>query len=209
MLRLARRWPWTDVITDAFVRLQIRAGHTDDARQRLLDLYEAVGTGSPATFEGITVPANLTRTDEDRRQVHAWLWRVLLADGTRALITTGRWPEALAHIEQHRGIGTRMLDGRQVAVVAALAEGDTECAPERLPARHWASRGSRSSRATSCRDVGQPVDGHIAELINAYLEHEARPGLTVFDTRLGLTVLDSVGTREHPEALGIVEDIVR
>lgn len=49
-------------------RLQIRAGQTDDGRQRLLDLYESVGTGSPAVFENITVPAHLAASPEDRRK---------------------------------------------------------------------------------------------------------------------------------------------
>ena len=87
-------------------RLQIRAGHADDGRQRLLDLYKAVEHGHSSRFEGVTVPADLTTTDEDRQEVRAWLWRVLLADGTRTLTTEGRWPEALAHIEAHHGIGT-------------------------------------------------------------------------------------------------------
>jgi hypothetical protein len=91
-----------------------------------------VGNSSSITFEGITDPADLTHTDEDRREVHAWLSLVLRADGTRTLTSTIRRPEALAPIEQHRGVGTRRLDGRQVAVVTALDEGDTDHAAELL-----------------------------------------------------------------------------
>ncbi|MYS23589.1 hypothetical protein GTW78_26420 [Streptomyces sp. SID4948] len=193
-------------------RLQIRAGHPDDARRRLLDLYEAVATGSPATFEGVTVPADLTRTDEDRHEVHAWLWRVLLADGARTLTTTGRWTEALAHIEQHHGIGTRMLDGRQVAIVAALTEGDTDRAAELLattaPGEPWEQLVTACLRVLCSRDADQPVDRQVADLVNAYLSHEARPGLTVFDIRLGLTVLDSVGAQAPLDARHLVENIV-
>ncbi len=65
-------------------RLQIRAGRTDEGRQRLIDLYEAVETGTAARFEGIEVPTDLPATDKDRHEIGAWLWRVLLADGTRA-----------------------------------------------------------------------------------------------------------------------------
>ncbi|MFJ5608113.1 hypothetical protein ACIQCJ_01755 [Streptomyces sp. NPDC093221] len=194
-------------------RLQIRAGHPYDARQRLLALYEAVGTATPATFDGITVPANLTPTDEDRRDVHAWLWRVLLADGTRTLTTTGRWPEALAHIEQHRGIGTRMLDGRQVAVVAALVEGNTNRATELLtntsPGEPWEQIVTACLMVLCRNDNGQPVEEHITDLVNAYLTHEAEPGLTVFDIRLGLTVLDTMSTADHPEARRLTASLVR
>jgi len=71
-------------------RLQIRAGHGDDGRQRLLDLYEAVGAGAAARFEGVAVPADLTATDEDRRGVRVAVG-VCPRDGTRTL-TRGRWP---------------------------------------------------------------------------------------------------------------------
>jgi len=192
-------------------RLQIRAGHPDDARRRLLDLYQAVGTSSPATFEGITVPANLTRTNKDHHEVHAWLWRVLLADGTRTLTSTGRWQEALAHIEQHHGIGTRMLDGRQVAVVAALTESDTDRAEELLtttaPGEPWEQIVTACLTVFCCREAGQAVDSQVANLVLAYLKHEAKPGLTVFDIRLGLTALDTLASDKHPAARRLVEDI--
>ncbi|MFH8556422.1 hypothetical protein ACH4FE_22845 [Streptomyces celluloflavus] len=194
-------------------RLQIRAGHNDDGRQRLLDLYEAVGAGRAAVFEGITVPANLTATGEDRREVHAWLWRVVLADGTRSLTTTGRWPEALAHIEQHRGVGTRMLDGRQVAVLAALTEGDTDQAAELLlstaPGEPWEQAITACLTVLCRRYAGRPVDGQLTELVHIYLDREAAPGLTVFDIRLGLTVLDAIPSADHPAVRRLVDDLIR
>ncbi|UNO42155.1 hypothetical protein [Streptomyces sp. MST-110588] len=191
-------------------RLQIRAGHNDDGRQRLLDLYEAVGTGHTAVFEGITVPADLTCTDEDRREVHAWLWRVVLADGTRSLTAQGRWREALSHIERHRGVGTRMLDGRQVAVVAALTEGHTERAVELLtgtaPGDAWEQAVTACLTALCRRDTGQNLGDDADELVSTYFNQEAQPGRTVFDIRLGLTVLDAVGAR-HPAAHQLVENL--
>ncbi|MBT2369318.1 hypothetical protein J7E88_29445 [Streptomyces sp. ISL-10] len=89
-----------------------------------MTLFDAVTTRSPAQVEDIAIPAILVADADDRQVVRTWLWSVLLADGTRALTTAGRWTEALAHVEAHRGIGQRMLDGRQVAVLAALATGD-------------------------------------------------------------------------------------
>ncbi len=194
-------------------RLQIRAGNTDDGRRRLLDLYEAVGTGDSVAFEGITVPADLTRTDEDRQEVRAWLWRVLLADGTRTLTATGRWREALAHIEEHRGVGTRMLDGRQVAVVAALTVGDTERAAELLtgtaPGDPWEQAVTDCLTVLCRRDAGRDVNACLAGLVNTYVSHEAIPGLTVFDIRLGLTVLDAVESPDQPAARLLVDDLAR
>ncbi|MFF7982868.1 hypothetical protein ACFZDK_27740 [Streptomyces sp. NPDC007901] len=191
-------------------RLQIRAGRTDEGRQRLLDLYEAVGSATAVSFEGITVPADLTDTEDDRQEVRAWLWRVVLADGTRSLTTTGRWFEALAHIERHKGVGTRMLDGRQVAVIAALTSGQIGRADELLaataPRERWEQAVSACLKTLCRRETGQPVDD---SLTNMYLNHEAKAGMTVFDIRLGLTVLDAVGSAEHPAARLHIDELVR
>lgn len=194
-------------------RLQIRAGRTDDARQQLLDLYEAVGSGAAAVFEGIAVPAGLTATQQDRQEVRAWLWRVLLADGTRTLTTTGRWGEALAHIEAHRGVGKRMLDGRQVAVLAALTAGDTQRADDLL--RDTAAGDPWEQLVTAClvvlcrREAGQRLGDHLTELVETYLDREAEAGFTVFDIRLGLTVLDAVGSAEHPASARLAHHLMR
>ncbi|GAQ66913.1 hypothetical protein MTQ01_12250 [Streptomyces sp. XM4193] len=194
-------------------RLQIRAGRADEGRQRLLNLYGAVEAGADARFEGIAVPAYLTATDEDRHEVRAWLWRVLLADGTRTLTTEGRWAEALTHIEAHRGVGKRMLDGRQVAVLAALVEGDTARAAvllaDTMPGDPWEQAVTACLTVLCRRDAGQTVDGHLADLAAAYLERRSEPGMTVFDARLGLTVLDAIGSADSPAAHRIVEDLHR
>lgn len=159
------------------------------------------------------MPADLTSTDEDRQKVRAWLWRVLLADGTRTLTTTGRWRDALAHIEEHRGVGTRMLDGRQVAVVAALTVGDAKWAAELLSGTAtgdpWEQAVADCLTALCRRDAGQDVNACLAGLVDTYLSHDAKPGLTVFDIRLGLTVLDAVGSADQPGASLLVDDLVR
>ncbi|MGQ4389846.1 hypothetical protein [Streptomyces sp. SAS_270] len=194
-------------------RLQIRAGHADEGRERLLSLYKAVETGTAARFEGVNVPGDLTATGEDRQEVRAWLWRVLLADGTRTLTTEGRWAEALAHIEAHHGIGKRMLDGRQVAVLAALVAGDTAWAAlllaDTVPGDAWEQVVTACLTVLCRRDAGHPIDGHLADLVTAYSGRKIYPGTTVFDTRLGLTVLDAIGSAEALAAHRIVEDLHR
>lgn len=194
-------------------RLQIRAGHGDDGRARLLALYEAVGTGKPLAFEGSEVPGDLTRTDKDRQEVCAWLWRVVLADGTRTLTTTGRWREALAHIEQHRGIGTRMLDGRQVAVVAALTDGDTGRAQQLLNTTAlgdpWEQAVTDALVVLCLNDAGRETPTLLSNLVGYCRARGASPGMTVFDTRLGLTVLDIAVSTDHPAARDLVDDLAR
>jgi len=194
-------------------RLQIRAGNGDDGRARLLALYEAVGAGEPVAFEGIQVPGDLTRTTEERQEVRAWLWRVVLADGTRTLTGTGRWREALAHIEQHRGVGHRMLDGRQVAVVAALTEGDTSGAQRLLnataPGDPWEQAVTDALAVLCLNDANRMTPTMLGNLADDYRDRDAPAGMTVFDTRLGLTLLDIAVSTGHPAARPLMDDMAR
>ncbi|GAA2459479.1 hypothetical protein [Streptomyces macrosporus] len=45
--------------------------------------------------------------------------------------------------------------------------------------------------------------------MNAYLDHRPEPGRTVFDVRLGLTLLDTVGSTEHPVARRLADALHR
>ncbi|MFJ4868519.1 hypothetical protein [Streptomyces sp. NPDC088757] len=193
-------------------RLQIRAGHADDGRRRLTDLYEAVGTGSAIRFEDITVPAGLTATSEDREEVRAWLWRVLLADGTRALTTLGRWDAALAHLTKYRGIGQRMLDGRQVAVIAALTAHDSQRAQSLLtttaPGDPWEQTVTDCLTVLCHNAAGLPPDDRRSFLVKTYISQKPEPGMLLFSIRLGLAVLDSVGD-SSPLACALVHELHR
>jgi hypothetical protein len=193
-------------------RLQIRAGNTDDGRHRLLTLYSAISDGTGAQFEGIRIPADLTTSDTDRHEVRAWLWRVILADGTRTLTTAGRWDDALAHIEKHNGIGQRMLDGRQVAVLAALGRDPADAADivaQTAPGEPW-ENAVTSCLAVVCRRlVHHPVGDLLSELVDTYVQRQPDPGTTVFDTRLGLTILDLLDKPDGPAARRIAEELHR
>ncbi|MFD7897414.1 hypothetical protein [Streptomyces sp. NPDC059743] len=194
-------------------RLQIRAGHADDGRRHLLALYNSVSTGTSTYVEDIHVPADLTAAPEDRHEIRAWLWRVLLADGTRALTTTGRWAEALVHVKEHRGVGQRMLDGRQVAVLAALTAGDAPAAEDLLartePGEPWEDAVTNCLTALTHRAAGRPLHHHLHDLVATYLNRADDPDMTVFNTRLGLTVLDTIASPEHPATRSVVADLHR
>jgi hypothetical protein len=109
-------------------RLRTRAGAPDEARTGLAHLAAAIRNRAEAAVHEVTIPVGLITDEAGHREVLAWLWRVTLADGTRTLTTQGRWQEALDHVRTHRGIGHRMLDGRQVAVVAHLMVNDPHTA---------------------------------------------------------------------------------
>ncbi|MFC8716566.1 hypothetical protein [Kitasatospora sp. NPDC057198] len=172
-------------------RLHLRVGRHQHGHQLLLDLYRAVTTATETTLDGITVPAALTETDEQRAEVRAWLWRVVIADGTRALTAAGRWQDALRHIEEHRGIGRRILDGRQTAVLAAATTGDHPTALALLrdtePGAPWENAVTAALTAL-CRPADRHAAEHAADLWTAL---EPGDGLAVFTTRLALTVLDA------------------
>lgn len=106
-------------------RQLVREGHGDDAYAMLASLYAAARSGTSATIGGRVIDLDaLAGNPEDRKTVGTLLWTALLADGTRALARAGRWREAADRVAEHHGIGSRLLDGRQAAIIARLKERD-------------------------------------------------------------------------------------
>ncbi|MET9812331.1 hypothetical protein [Streptomyces sp. NPDC006355] len=194
-------------------RLQIRTGKHDDGRKRLVSLFDALSTMSPVQVDGIAIPAHLTTNAEDHREVRSWLWRVVLADGARALTAAGRWTEALAHVKEHRGVGRRMLDGRQVAVLAALTKGNTRGADDLLASTEsgepWEDAVTDCLTVLCRRTAGLPWRGPLQDLVASYLERPDEDGMTVFNTRLGLAVLDVLPSPEDSVARVVVSELYR
>ncbi|MFF4344917.1 hypothetical protein ACFY00_33985 [Kitasatospora sp. NPDC001540] len=134
-------------------------------------------------IDGITVPARLTATDQQRAELRQWLWRVVIADGTRAFTVLDRWRDALRHIEQHRGIDRRTFDGRQTALLAAATTGGHPTAlallQETEPGDPWEETVTAALTAL-CRPGEQQAAAHAADLWTA-LEPAARLALAVLD----------------------------
>ncbi|WP_214417254.1 hypothetical protein [Sphaerisporangium fuscum] len=86
-----------------------------------------------------------------------WMWRVIVAEGARAMTAAGRRQDTLAHLERHNGVGQRMLDGRQVAVLARTTAGDYDGAQQLIastaPGDAW------ESAVTTLRCAGRPATG--------------------------------------------------
>ncbi|WP_086824816.1 hypothetical protein [Streptomyces sp. NRRL B-24572] len=178
-------------------RLRIRASDGEAAYELLSDLFQAVSSRAPeATIDGRNLSlVDLTSSKDDLKKVVQWLWTVLLADGTRALISAGRWKEALRQVEKHNGIGGRLLDGRQVAVLSRLVDGEPEAALALLNTSRFTD--SWEEDVASCLTVAclmavgsGTVDSAVSHMIRRYLDGRIEPGLAVFRTRWGLTVLD-------------------
>jgi hypothetical protein len=188
-------------------RLHIRDGEGERAYRLLESLYTAVSTRTAADIDGIALPADLTDSAEAHQDLRRWLWALLLATGARALAVAGRWDEARSRLADHKGIGNRMLDGRQVAVIARLIADDTAGA---LMLLHGTLPGSPTENAvTACLTLLCP--GHSeapAALLAPFRELDLdAPGMTVFHTRLGLSFIDAIGPTA-PAARVIATELV-
>ncbi|WP_182903759.1 hypothetical protein [Microbispora sp. H10830] len=195
------------------VRLRIRADDGANAFKMLNSLYEAVATSTDTVIDGLTVPVSeLTATADDRQELLRWLWTVHLADGTRALTAAGRWQDALDHLRHHNGVGQRMLDGRQVAVIAHTMAGELTTARKVLkatqPGEPWEDAVT-ACLAALCRPGGAEGEA-LSVMLDRYqmLDHTA-PSMVVFRTRLGLSVIDAVGGVECPEGRAVADALIR
>jgi hypothetical protein len=105
-----------------------------------------------------------------------------------------------------------MLDGRQVAVLAALGRDPADAADivaQTAPGEPC-ENAVTSCLAVMChRPVHHPVGDLLSELVDTYVQRQPDPGTTVFDTRLGLTILDLLDKPDGPAARRIAEELHR
>ncbi|MGH3856754.1 MAG: hypothetical protein ACRDR6_25370 [Pseudonocardiaceae bacterium] len=194
-------------------RLHIRDGNGERAFTLLDALYTAVTSRADTTIDGIALPAaTLTACPDAHQEVRRWLWAVLLATGARALASAGRWDDACTQLHRHKGIGRRIFDGRQVAVLARATAGDTDGAlallADTLPGEPWENAVTACLTALCHQHTDQPTDRSIATLLGRYRQLDTSPGLAVFHTRLGLSVIDATGGIEHRAARRIATDLL-
>ncbi|WP_327586958.1 hypothetical protein OHA25_08095 [Nonomuraea sp. NBC_00507] len=194
-------------------RLAIRDGDSDSAFQLLTDLFDATASRRDTVIDGMTIPAaNLTATADDHARVCEWLWSVLLADGTRALTSAGRWKDAHEHLRRRRGIGMRLLDGRQVAILSHCATGDASSAlallQESTLTEAWEKAVAACLTLLCLQQDGHATDTPTDAMYERYLALEPAPGLLAFRVRLGLTILDLAGAEQGATA-GVAARLVK
>ncbi|RAO00775.1 hypothetical protein [Micromonospora noduli] len=176
-------------------RLRIRDGDGDGAHRLLTDLHTAIVSGKRAVVDDLEIhPQQLTADPGELQQIINWLGGVLLADGTRALTLSGRWADALAHVQHYDGIGPTLIDGRQMTIVAHLMQGDGVEAADLLSRTEIEQPWERTVHdllqtwhATTIR--GTPTTDY-AGLIDRASATAAGRGISVFRVRLSLTALD-------------------
>ncbi|NBE54892.1 hypothetical protein [Streptomyces boluensis] len=196
-------------------RLHIRNGDGDAGFQLLDTLNTAVrAKEKEAVIDGRTVSfRHLTATTEDHQKLRQWLWAILLGDGTRALVAGGRWESAQTHTAHHKGVGERLLDGRQVHVVARCLGGDPASALRFLTSSKLSDEWEHAvaaSLAALCLTVSSESSAEAtAHMVSSYLDLDAGPELAVFRTCLGATVLDLCELHIHAAAVEVRDRLIR
>jgi hypothetical protein len=170
-------------------RLRIRGGEADAGLQILQSLYGAArSSGGQAVIDGRVVSLSALAAPA-RESVTQWLWAVLLTDSLRALCKAGRWTDALRQAQQHDGIGQRLLDGRQVAVLAHASADEQEEAGRIL--RETSASEPWEHVVILCLQflTGESDAEAVTTMTGAYLSF-SDPGHPWFTACLGLTVAE-------------------
>jgi len=176
-------------------RLHTRDGNGTAAYQLHEALFQAAQSRDEAVIDGRRIDlGSVVQAVDDHRAIVQWLWTILLADGLRALCRAGHWSEALHQAEEHHGIGERLFDGRQIAIIAHSTTHDHTEALRLIDATATPTAWERAVAA--CLQVicltraGQPTTSAINTMIDTYLAYDADPDHALFHVRLGLTVAD-------------------
>jgi hypothetical protein len=186
-------------------RLLTREGDGKAAYDVLTRLYRAAQKREAAEIHGHTVDlAALIDTDTDHRKVCEELWITVLVDGARALARIGRWTEAAEAMTSYRGIGNRLLDGRQIEIMALMERGLGQQARDTIdattPTEPWENT-IAALLHVYCRPPSAPVPRPDLDLVLsevATLVAEPDPSTAVFQTRAALAALDLTRDRTSP-----------
>ena len=184
----------------ALARMAIRAGDGEQAHHLLTSVERVVAERGSCLIEGGWVDfARLCRTEDDLQALRRWWWTVLLSDGTQALASVGRFADAAAHAQTYRGVGRRLLEGRQVSVLAEYAAGLPRQARQILhratPTQPW-EHAVAAVLTVLCGDP-QPAPGEPPKPAVAQVERMRRhfdaldtdPALLVFRIRLAAMIV--------------------
>ncbi|WP_061080258.1 hypothetical protein [Nocardiopsis alborubida] len=186
-------------------RLLTRSGDGEGAYSILTRLYQAAQERTSTRILGRDVDLGPFTQGPDHRPVCQELWSVLLVDGARALARLGRWTQAADAMRAHRGVGTRLLDGRQVLIMSLLEQDLYEQARATIdasaPTEPWESTVLALLRA-SCPTQGafapdEDIDTALREASTAL--SSPHPEAAVFQTRVGLAALDLPHEHTNPD----------
>ncbi|GAB3175933.1 hypothetical protein GCM10027059_50030 [Myceligenerans halotolerans] len=183
-------------------RLRTRAGDGPAAHRILTALHHAVTTDTPARIDGHDYDITELAPDE-LPTLAKFTWSVLLADGGHALVQAGRWTEALTAAREHHGVGERLLDGRQIAVLAHISAAEYDAARD-LVAHTRRQEPWEGLVAVILAGLTGLAADHPPRLapdeVEQYVDSlDQNPGLEVFRARATLLLLGLMDP-DHPRA---------
>lgn len=193
-------------------RLHIRNNEPRTALHILGAMHHATTRGTDLTVDDRLLPlAQLTGTLQERNKLREWVWLQLLTDGIRALTRAERWNDAVALAEAHRGIGMHLMEGRQVAIVAACLDGTTDAARNLLHAstltQPW------EHQVASCLEVMCSGSDESArhrtttKMIRSLQSSRPAIGYAVFRARFGLTTAILAGSHSPELAAAVLAQV--
>lgn len=186
-------------------RLLTREGDGHAAYDVLTRLYRAAQKRGTTDIRGHTVDlSTLINTDADHQTICKELWVTVLVDGARALARIGRWTEAAEAMTAHRGIGNRLLDGRQIKIMSLMERGLEQEARDTIdsttPTEPWENAIAALLRIT-CRPATSPVPQPELDLAlkeSVALLTPPDPETAAFQARVGLAALELAHDHTSP-----------
>jgi hypothetical protein len=202
-------WALQPVVNIA--RLQIRARQGERAHAILRTLHHAATHPGAVLVDGVPIDLSQLAIPDAAAELARFTWTTLLADGTRALASAGRWVEATAYAEQHHGIGERLFDGRQAAILAQLDAGNSDQALRLLGETRieepWEQAVAACLRITCLTKAEVPTGLCLDDLVGLITALDPEPSLVVFRIRVTLLLLEHTTTRPG-QLTGIVDSLV-
>ncbi|MGH3717851.1 MAG: hypothetical protein ACRDRI_03240 [Pseudonocardiaceae bacterium] len=117
------------------------------------------------------------------------------------------------HAGRYKGIGDRLLDGRQVAILARCTAGDCDGAIDMLAGSSTPSQWEKAVAAcltVLCLRMGdQPVGSYVDAMVSEYLKIGPTQGRLVFRIRLGLCVVDLAADARGVGVSQVVARVIR
>ncbi|WP_283135437.1 hypothetical protein [Rhizohabitans arisaemae] len=196
-------------------RLLTREGDGDGAYDVLRRLYRAAQRRGTTTICDHEVDLSaIIRTEATHRKICEELWMSILIDGARALARGGHWTKAAEAMTAYRGIGNRLLDGRQIKIMSLIERGLDQQAHAMIdsttPAEPWENTVAALLRASCLPQTQVTRQPELDLALQSVLDLIAPPdsATPVFQARIGLTALDLTCDQTSPYAVLLRNTIV-
>ncbi|MFI6290037.1 hypothetical protein ACIBEJ_00540 [Nonomuraea sp. NPDC050790] len=181
-------------------RLQAQQGDAYAAHQTFESLLNGVRTLGEVKIDGRSSHLQRLVVSADHAELVRWVWQTLYQEHTRALTQSGQWSEALKGITQRQRVSRRLLECRQVAVLAQpSAEISLRMIADSSLEADWETPVAACLRVLSLARAGRRTSNATDTMTSAFLQFRPPREHPLFYTRLGLTVYNlAAGSANAP-----------